>query len=74
VFVSSDNPTTRHAKQETLDLLVDFLPKRFPKIFKLTEQGIHNNVTGEDVIFGTEDPLITAAKLVQDDWCIIDVE
>jgi len=72
VFVSSDNPTTRHAKQETLDLLVDFLPKRFPKIFKLTKQGIHNNVTGDDVIFGTEDPLITAAKLVQDDWCIIE--
>jgi len=71
-FVSANHTSTKLAKQETLDLLLEYLPKRFPAIFQKTNEGIYNNVLKEHIIPGKEDPLITASRLVQDDWCIME--
>mmetsp|Transcript_15917 Transcript_15917/g.28552 ORF Transcript_15917/g.28552 Transcript_15917/m.28552 type:complete len:216 (+) Transcript_15917:98-745(+) len=61
VYVSSDWESTRITKEETLDMLVSYLPARFPTLFESSSGGgIRARVSGE--VVGTpdskEDPLI----------------
>lgn len=75
VYVSLSRPSTDLAKQETLQLLIDFLPKRFPNLFQSTRDGgIINLFTGEIINpkESKEDPLLIASRLVQEDWCILE--
>jgi hypothetical protein len=74
-FVTITKPSTELAKLETLQLLIDYLPKRYPKLFQSTpDGGIINLFTGErfNPKDSKEDPLIIASKLVQEDWCILE--
>ncbi|ODV80869.1 uncharacterized protein CANTADRAFT_47411 [Suhomyces tanzawaensis NRRL Y-17324] len=62
------------AAYELLDEFKRFLPHRYPKLFKETAVGLDNLVTKESFDFtkgGKEDPILIAAKLVQDDLAIM---
>ncbi|KAL2056379.1 hypothetical protein ABVK25_003402 [Lepraria finkii] len=60
---------------ELLEELCDYLPQRYPTLFRKTPVGIDNIVTGE--CFNVtqcplpEDPMQTCARLVQDDLAIM---
>jgi len=74
VFISRDSPATTSAKQEFLDMLVKYLPGRFPDIFKKTDGEMYIKPLGETISLDTtvEDPLVVASRLVQEDWCILE--
>jgi len=76
VFVSNDHPSTNLAKREVLDQLVDFLPNRFPTIYKQFDDKIANLVTGDEFVVKGEhleqDPLLIASLLIQEDLCIME--
>lgn len=69
------DPVAEDATLEALELLVDYLPARYPTLFKRTAVGIDNIVTGESFDTTTkpykEHPLVVAAKLIQDDIAIM---
>ena len=44
IFVTNDNENIKASKQELLEMLVDYLPKRFPDKFELQDGGIHNKM------------------------------
>ncbi|KAL9045862.1 MAG: hypothetical protein Q9214_001170 [Letrouitia sp. 1 TL-2023] len=60
---------------ELLEELTDYLPQRYPSLYTRTPTGIHNLLTHEtfDVTQRPlpEDPMQTAARLVQDDLAIM---
>lgn len=60
---------------ELLEELCDYLPQRYPSLYKKTDVGIDNIVTGEsfDIVERPlkEDPMQMAARLVQDDLAIM---
>ncbi|ODQ79778.1 hypothetical protein BABINDRAFT_13394 [Babjeviella inositovora NRRL Y-12698] len=60
---------------EFLDAMRDFLPERYPSLFVRTTPGLDNIVTGEKVDFTShplkENPMVMAAKSVQDDLVIM---
>ncbi|KAM7216785.1 Protein of unknown function (DUF3445) domain containing protein [Rhypophila decipiens] len=68
-------PEAYPAAVELLEDLVEYLPARYPSLFRKTEKGIENFWSGEK--FNTvdrplqEDPMLTAARLVQDDLAIM---
>jgi len=75
VYVTTSKPSTELAKLEILQLLIDYLPKRYPKLYQSTSDGgIINLFTGErfNPKDNKEDPIITASRLVQEDWCILE--
>ncbi|ODV83937.1 hypothetical protein CANARDRAFT_29655 [[Candida] arabinofermentans NRRL YB-2248] len=56
----------------------EFLPKRYPKLFKKTEKGIDNIVTGEIFEFVNipknefkQDPMLMASMMTQDDLAVM---
>jgi len=59
------------AIQELLQCLRDYLPARYPEMFAGTSGGIKNLHTGETFSFSDPNPLVIAAKLVQDDILIL---
>jgi alpha-1,2-mannosyltransferase len=65
----------RDAAQETLELLSKYLTKRYPSLFRYTdeqEQAIEILTTGEVYpIANADDPLKYAALLIQDDLAIM---
>lgn len=68
-------PGTASAHREVLDRLAILLPARFPDWFARDGQQLHNRLTDEtwDLADLPHDPLEVAARLVQDDLCLIDV-
>lgn len=66
-------PENDEACAELLEVLVDYLPKRFPTLFEsVGTTGIYNKITGESFqdISGKRgiDALMIVSKLVQDDF------
>lgn len=66
-------PEALAGSQETLDLLVEHLARRFPTIFRLEAGQIHNLVTGERWSLSNSGlhPLDLAGRLVQEDLCLM---
>ncbi|CAH2351988.1 hypothetical protein CLIB1423_05S03004 [[Candida] railenensis] len=71
-------PPARDAVYELLDEMWQYLPNRYPTLFKQKEYGLDNLVTGEVHVFKEgfrtekqEDPALTAAKMIQDDFAIM---
>ncbi|KAF9733277.1 hypothetical protein PMIN06_008775 [Paraphaeosphaeria minitans] len=60
---------------ELLEELCDYLPQRYPSLYKKTAVGIDNLATGESLNIVQrpldEDPMALAARLVQDDLAIM---
>lgn len=66
------------APPDFFDLILnrcDYLPQRYPSLFRSTPTGIHNILTNETFDITTrplpEDPMATAGRLVQDDLAIM---
>lgn len=75
VFVSNTDESTVLSKQEFLELLCEYLPKRFPDKFESRENGVYNKMLQEFVPSGadaSEDPLMRAGRLTQEDWCVME--
>jgi hypothetical protein len=72
-------PGSEDASYESLEMLVDFLPRRYPGMFEKTERGIVNLVTGEDWDLRRESkvwkekthPLEVMGLLSTEDWVIM---
>ncbi|OTB15881.1 hypothetical protein K445DRAFT_317510 [Daldinia sp. EC12] len=68
-------PEAYPAAIELLEDLVDYLPARYPSLYKRTDVGIDNLWSGESFDITTrplaEDPMQTSARLVQDDLAIM---
>jgi len=66
-------PGSEAARQEALDRLAVYLPERFPAWFAREGPRLHNRLTGEtwDLAALPADPLTVAARLVQEDLCIV---
>ncbi|KAK9324981.1 hypothetical protein V1517DRAFT_315673 [Lipomyces orientalis] len=70
-------PDAYDAAMELLEELREWLPARYPTLFKRTDVGIDNLVTGEKFniterpLKDNVDPMEIAAKLVQDDLAIM---
>ncbi|KAI1480160.1 hypothetical protein F4774DRAFT_379879 [Daldinia eschscholtzii] len=68
-------PEAYPAAVELLEDLVDYLPARYPSLYKRTDVGIDNLWSGESFDITTrplaEDPMQTSARLVQDDLAIM---
>ncbi|OOQ90352.1 hypothetical protein PEBR_04444 [Penicillium brasilianum] len=60
---------------ELLEELCDYLPERYPTMFQKTPTGITNTITNETFDITQrplpEDPMATAARLVQDDLALM---
>lgn len=70
--VFAEMPESRPAQAELLSLLVAHLPARLPELWRHSSQGIEVVATGETIsLGGIESPLLTSAKLVQDDLLIL---
>lgn len=76
--VYSTFPEARAAAFELLDEFWSYLPARYPELFKQLPSGLENLVTGEIFTFKncnpdlvTEDPMLIAAKMIQDDLAIM---
>ncbi|CUM67803.1 uncharacterized protein PRCAT00005509001 [Priceomyces carsonii] len=70
------SPIATEAAYELLDEFWNYLPNRYPSLFKQTKQGLDNIITGETFLFKKgyrtkEDPMLIAASLVQDDLAIM---
>ena len=68
------HPDAYPAALELLQDLAEYLPARYPTLYKRTETGIHNLWSGEHLRTLEplpEDPIQTAARLVQDDLAIM---
>lgn len=68
-------PDAFPAACELLEELAEFLPARYPALFRRTAVGLDNVVTGESFNIVrrplAEDPLATAARWIQDDLAIM---
>eukprot|EP00794_Sanderia_malayensis_P005828 gene5828-6525_t len=75
VFVTNADDSTALAKQELLEKVISYLPKRFPDKFEKTDQGIYNKILEESISADPDnpiDPLIRLGKLTQEDWTILE--
>jgi alpha-1,2-mannosyltransferase len=68
-------PEAYPAAVELLEELCDYLPQRYPTLYKKTEVGIQNLWSGENFDIVTrpllEDPIQTCGRLVQDDLALM---
>lgn len=63
-------PESQAIQEEVLSVLTDHLPKTFPDIYRRTDTGME--IAGaRPVAFGTEPPLLTAARMVQEDLLVL---
>ena len=66
-------PGSEAGQRETLDLLLEHLPRRFPELYEVADRRVRNRVTGEE--FALDDsgmaPLELAGRLVQEDLCLM---
>jgi hypothetical protein len=67
-------PGSEAARRAVLDRLAAYLPERFPAWFARDGARLHNRLTGEtwDLEALPADPLVIAARLVQEDLCIVE--
>lgn len=75
IYVSQTDDSAVACKWELFDMLVEYLPERFPYIFERREKCIYNKVLDEEVSTERSDPecpLIRAGRLTQEDWAIIE--
>ena len=71
--VHAEMPGSHPAQAELLALLVAHLPIRFPNLWRHSNQHMELFATGEAIALASaESPLLTAAKLVQDDLLILE--
>lgn len=77
---TEDDPRVFDGAVELLEELADYLPQRYPGLFEATEFGIRNLYSGEmfdvrkevlTVDGRKENPMMLAARLVQDDLAIM---
>jgi hypothetical protein len=66
-------PGSEPGQRETLELLLDHLPRRFPERYVVAGGRVRNRVTGEDFAADPPDmpPLELAGRLVQEDLCLM---
>lgn len=66
-------PEAAAGAAETLALLVDHLPARFPQVYQLEGDRLHNRATAETwpLAGGRMHPLELAGRLVQEDLCLM---
>lgn len=66
-------PDSLAGQQEVLALLLDYLPKRYPEIYQVTEKTIKNLATGEVWYIWdfANNPLDLAGRLVQEDLLLL---
>lgn len=66
-------PESAPAQQETLELLLDHLPERFPERYRRINGEIENRTTSERFAIAAWDdaPLALAGRLVQEDLCLM---
>lgn len=63
---------TRDAQKEILELLAAHLPVRFPQIYRMGDRELEIVPTGRRVkLAGAEQPLLVAARLVQEDLIVM---
>lgn len=63
-------PGSEDASLEALELLSDYLPRRYPRIYRRTPTGMA--IEGcEHVDFAGQHPLVNASKLLQDDFALM---
>ena len=67
--VFRDEEASRPAQRETLALLADFLPARFPQLY--VARGNEIAVAGRAVALDSDAPLLVASRLVQEDLCVM---
>ncbi len=67
-------PASDAARRETLGVIADLLPRRYPGWFTRDGDSVHNALTDETWDLGDLpcDPLELAGRLVQEDLCLID--
>lgn len=71
-FVFAERRESPAAQQELLDLLVDYLPRRFPDLWQVTDNGLRVGPLDATVeTHNSASPLATAAQLVQDDLLLL---
>lgn len=68
-----EEPDTREAQQEVLDMLVDYLPQRFPDTYRVEGGEMHVVPAGRTfpIQNADEPPLLTAARFVQEDLILM---
>lgn len=64
-------PAAALGSAEVLALLVEYLPTRFPKMYKKSGDRIENLATGQHWEMRTLHPLDLAGRLVQEDLCLM---
>ena len=66
-------PAGYDGSRETLVLLAEHLPARYPQLYERRNDHLHNRATGEewDLALPTLHPLEIAARLVQEDLCVM---
>lgn len=65
------DPVAKEGLQETLEMLLEYLPARYPTLFRRTAVGIDNIHTGEHFDISKDEPVIIITKLLQDDFAIM---
>lgn len=71
-IVFREEPETRAAQAETLAVLAEFLPVRFPEIWRLAGSRMEIVPAGRSVdLAGDEPPLLAASRLVQEDLVLM---
>ena len=66
---------TLECEKELLRIIGEYLPRRYPIMFHLENNTILNKITGESVSLDPDDsenPLLRASRLTQEDWCILE--
>lgn len=70
--VFREEPETRDAQREVLDLLAAHLPSRFSDIYRRSDTCMHIVPLDRDIALEHDDPpLLTASRLVQEDLCLM---
>ncbi len=67
-------PGSEPARQEALAMIAAALLAHHPKWFSLDATALRNELLGETWLTGSVDPLELAARLVQEDLCLIEVK
>jgi hypothetical protein len=71
--VHGAEPGSEPARAETLTLIIEHLARVHPTWFSHDGASIHNHLTGERWNIAAHDPLELAARLVQEDLCVIEM-
>lgn len=71
--IFAEAPESRPAQAEVLSLLAQYLPERFPQLWRREGRAIHIIPSGEAIdLDGADSPLRVAARLIQDDLLLLE--